>query len=107
MNPCDASTSGFRDRRLSPGLATPAFKSLIKPFFIWVSIQLEITIKLSRTKAIKKINLQKESIVVDVLEKINLKPDTVIVLNENKPISIDEELKNGQKLTILQVSSGG
>jgi hypothetical protein len=31
----------------------------------------------------------------------------VIVLNENKPISVDEELKNGQKLTILQVSSGG
>ena len=101
------STSGFRDHRLSPGLATPAFKSLIKPFFIWVSIQLEITVKLSRTKEIKKINLQKEPIVLDMLKKINLKPDTVVVLSENKPISIDEELKDGQKLTILQVSSGG
>jgi len=88
-------------------LATPAFKSLIKPFFIWVSIQVEITVKLSRTKEIKKINLQKEPIVLDMLKKINLKPDTVVVLSENKPISIDEELKDGQKLTILQVSSGG
>ncbi|PNX47617.1 MAG: hypothetical protein BV457_05340 [Thermoplasmata archaeon M9B1D] len=68
---------------------------------------MEITVKLSRTKEIKKINLQKEPIVLDMLKKINLKPDTVVVLSENKPISIDEELKDGQKLTILQVSSGG
>ena len=68
---------------------------------------MEITVKLSRTKEIKKINLQKEPIVLDILKKINLKPDTVIVLSENKPISVDEELKDGQKLTILQVSSGG
>jgi sulfur carrier protein ThiS len=67
----------------------------------------EITVKLSRTKEIKKINLQKEPIVLDMLKKINLKPDTVVVLSENKPISVDEELKDGQKLTILQVSSGG
>jgi sulfur carrier protein ThiS len=107
LNPRGASTSGFRDRRLGPDLATPAFKSLIKPFFIWVSIQVEITVKLSRTKVIKKINLKERSIVEDALKKINLKPDTVIVLNENKPISVDEELKDGQKFTILQVSSGG
>ena len=68
---------------------------------------MEITVKLSRKKEIKKINLQKEPIVLDILKKINLKPDTVIVLSENKPISVDEELKDGQKLTILQVSSGG
>lgn len=68
---------------------------------------MEITVKLSRTKEIKKINLQKEPIVLDMLKKINLKPDTVVVLSENKPISVDEELKDGQKLTILQVSSGG
>ena len=68
---------------------------------------MEITVKLSRTKEIKKINLQKEPIVLDMLKKINLKPDTVIVLSENKPISVDEELKDGQELTILQVSSGG
>ena len=68
---------------------------------------MEITVKLSRTKEIKKINLQKEPIVLDMLKKINMKPDTVIVLSENKPISVDEELKDGQKLTILQVSSGG
>jgi len=67
----------------------------------------EIIVKLLRTKEIKKINLQKEPIVLDALKKINLKPDMVVVLNENKPISVDEELKDGQKLTILQVSSGG
>jgi sulfur carrier protein ThiS len=66
-----------------------------------------ITVKLSRTKEIKKFNLKKKSKVENALKKINLKPDTVIILNENKPISIDEELKDGQELTILQVSSGG
>jgi sulfur carrier protein ThiS len=82
-------------------------KSLIKPFFIWVSIQVNITIKISRTNEIKTINLTPGSTVQDVLTKINMKPDTLIVINKNSPIPIDQELKNGEELTILQVSSGG
>ena len=94
MNPCGASTSGFRDHRLSPGLATPAFKSLIKGFFIWVSIQVEITVKLSRNSEIRKIKINKESIVEHVLKKIDIKPDTVIVMSKGKPVPIDDKIFN-------------
>ena len=68
---------------------------------------MEITLKLSRNNETKKIDLQSKSIAEDALKKINLKPDTVVVLRKNRPIPIDEELKDGQILTILQVSSGG
>ena len=107
MNPRGASTSGFRDHRLSPGLATPAFKSLIKPFFIWVSIQVDITVKFSRTNEVKKIEIEKDSNVEQILRKINLKPDTVIVISNDKPVPIDDKITDKQELTIIQVSSGG
>ena len=107
------STSGFRDHRRRPGLATPAwvnrysFKNLIKEFFIWVSIQLNITIILSKTKEKRKLEFEKVLTVEQVLKKLNLKPDTVIVMSKNRPVPIDEEIKEEQELTILQVSSGG
>ena len=111
MNSCRASTSGFRDGRRRPGLATPAtdilVKSLIKPFFISLSIQLNISIKILRSNETKQIKIKEKSKVIDVLEKFKIKPDTVITTLENKPIPIDEKLKDGQELTILQVSSGG
>ena len=82
-------------------------KSLIKDFFIWVSIQVDIIVKLSRTNEIKKFNLDEGSTVEDLLKKINLKPDTILALFKDKPIAIDEVLKENQEITIVQVSSGG
>ena len=82
-------------------------KSLIKPFFIWVSIQVNIKVKISRTNETKEVDIKTGSTVQDVIKKINLKPDTIIVINNNKPIPIDEELEGGEELIILQVSSGG
>jgi len=92
-------------------LATPAtdklVKSLIKAFFIWISIQVKIKVKLSRINKIKEVNLEKGSTIEDLLKKINLKPDTLIVMNKDKPIPIDDNLNDSQELTIIQVSSGG
>ena len=68
---------------------------------------MKITVKISRTNEIKNIDLAKGSTIQDVLNKINMKPDTLIVMNKNKPIPIDEKLKDGEKFTIFQVSSGG
>ena len=82
-------------------------KSLIKPFFISLSIQVNITVKISRTNETKNVELEKGSTIQDVLSKLNMKPHTLIVLNKNQPIPIDDEVKDGQELTILQVSSGG
>jgi sulfur carrier protein ThiS len=67
----------------------------------------KIKVKLSRSNETREINLESGSTVEDVLNKINLKPDTVIVINKFKPIPIDDEIKDGEELTILQVSSGG
>ena len=68
---------------------------------------MKVTIKISRNNEIKTIDLEKGSKIQDVLTKINMKPDTLIVMNKNKPIPIDDEVKEGDELTILQVSSGG
>ena len=68
---------------------------------------MKITIKISRSNETKTIDIEKGSKIQDVLTKINMKPDTLIVMNKNKPIPIDDEVKDGDELTILQVSSGG
>jgi len=67
----------------------------------------KITVKLSRTKETKEIHLETESTVNDLLRKMNLKPDTLIVMSNNVPIPIDNALKDGQEVAIIQVSSGG
>ena len=68
---------------------------------------MKITIKISRNNEIKTIDLEKGSKIQDVLTKISMLPDTLIVMNKNKPIPIDDEVKEEDELTILQVSSGG
>ena len=68
---------------------------------------MNVTITLSRTKEKRKLEFKKASTIEDVLKKLNLKPDTVIVMIKNRPVPIDDEIKDGQELTVLQVSSGG
>ena len=92
-------------------MATPAYitidKSLIKGFFIWVSISLIIRVKISRSDKIKEIQIDKNSSILDLINKLDLKPDTVIVMRNHMPIPIDEILTKNQELSIIQVSSGG
>jgi len=92
-------------------LATPALivfdKSLIKAFFIWVSISLIIRVNISRSDDIKKIKVNKNSTIQDLLDILDLKPDTVIILRNNIPIPVDEILDKDQELSIIEVSSGG
>ncbi len=66
-----------------------------------------ITVTLSRTKEKRKLEFENVSTVENVLKKLNLKPDTVIVMLNNCPVPIDDKIKDGQELIILQVSSGG
>ena len=68
---------------------------------------MKIKIKLSRTNETKELTTEEGTTINDVLKKINLKPDTIIVMNKDKPIPIDDEIKDEQELTIIQVSSGG
>ena len=112
MNSCGASTSGFRDRRRRTGLATPAnyisvVKSLIKHFFIWVSIPVKITVKILPINIKKEIEIKSGSKISDIIKRIDMKPDSVIILKENTPIPIDDVLNTDQELKIVQVASGG
>lgn len=68
---------------------------------------MKIKVKLSRSNEIKEIDLETGSTVENILKKLNLKPDTVIIMNKYKTIPVDDEIKDEEELTILQVSSGG
>ena len=57
---------------------------------------MDITVKLSRNNETKKIQIESGSKAEDVLKKINLKPDTVIIMRNNQPIPTDEELTDGK-----------
>jgi sulfur carrier protein ThiS len=59
------------------------------------------------SKTNKEIEMQKGSTIIELLKKMQLKPDTLIVLRDNKPIPIDDMLENDQELQIIQVASGG
>jgi len=92
-------------------LATPAVYNISQKFnlrLFYIPIDsMKIKVKLSRSTEIKEIKLEDKSIVQDVLNNFNIKPDTVIVMNKNKPIPVDDEVKDGDELTIIRVASGG
>ena len=66
-----------------------------------------IRVNISRSDKIKDIQINKNSTILDLLNKLDLKPDTVIVMRDNMPIPIDETLTDDQELSIIIVSSGG
>ena len=66
-----------------------------------------IRVNISRSDNIRDIKVEKDSTIQDLLDKLDLKPDTVIVLRDNIPIPVDEVLDGDQELSIIQVSSGG
>ena len=82
-------------------------KSLIKDFFIWVSIRLQVKVKRIRTKKTQNVKIKEGCKVEDLIYKLNLRPDTLIVMKNNIPIPIDSILNNNQELVIVEVSSGG
>jgi len=66
-----------------------------------------IRVNISRSDSIKEININKGSTIQDLLNILDLRPDTVIVMKDNIPIPIDQVLKKDQELSVIQVSSGG
>jgi len=68
---------------------------------------MKIKVKIFPENSTKEIDVKPGSKVYDLLKKIQLKPDALIVLKENMPIPVDELLSEDQELRILQVASGG
>jgi len=79
----------------------------MKHFFIWVSIPVHITVTFARTNQSKTVSLHKDSTIQQLLAQLNIKPDTCLTLINNKPIPLDDNLYDGQNVTILEVTSGG
>jgi sulfur carrier protein ThiS len=69
---------------------------------------MKVKVEIQPDNKVIDIDIDKDSaIVTDVLLKLNIKPDTVIVIKKNIPIPIDENIENGDKLKIIRVASGG
>jgi sulfur carrier protein ThiS len=84
-----------------------SFKSLIKGFFIWVSIRVKITVSIEPDNTQQEITVQKNSLVSDLLNQLHMKPDSVIILRGSTPIPVDEPLTTNHQLKIIRVASGG
>jgi sulfur carrier protein ThiS len=68
---------------------------------------MRITVTFFPDKLTKEIDLKAGSKIIDVLKKLHLRPDNLIVLKNNTPIPVDETLTEKQDLNIVKVSSGG
>ena len=79
----------------------------MKGFFIWVSIPLKITITLLRDNVSKELSVHKEDTIGAIIKELGLFEDSIIVLNKNSPVPIDESVSNYRNLTVVEVSSGG
>ncbi len=82
-------------------------KSLIKGVFIWLSIQLKIHVNILPNNISKEIVIENGLKMYDLLKKIDLKPDNIIILRGNTPVPVDDVITEEQDLTIIQVASGG
>ena len=82
-------------------------KSLIKEIFILLSIQLTIKLKILPKNILKEVEIKSGLKIFDLLKKLDLKPDNIIILRNNTPVPVDDILTEEQEFTIIQVASGG
>ena len=66
-----------------------------------------VTVTMLPGNTTEKVELQQNATIVDLLLKLEIKPDTVVVLREKTPIPIDETINKEENLTLIQVASGG
>ena len=70
-------------------------------------VSMKINVTILPEKSTQKIEVKSGSKVTDLLQKMQLKPDTLIVLTNNLPIPVDDELHDNQEIQIIKVASGG
>ena len=69
--------------------------------------KINVSVFIDRENKNAKLELEKNSIVADLLKNLNINPVTVIVSRNNELILEDEKLSNNDKIKILSVISGG
>lgn len=62
---------------------------------------------LPQEKKFKNVTLKDGSRGQELLDKLGLAPDAHILARERDPIPLDEELKEGEEISVIQVISGG
>jgi sulfur carrier protein ThiS len=67
----------------------------------------KVKARITRSNITREIDMNTGSKVFNILEKLHIKPDTTIVIKHKSPIPIDDDLNEGDDLTIILVSSGG
>ena len=68
---------------------------------------INVKVFVDRNNLNKTIQLEGNSIVLDLLKKLKINPVTVIVSRNNELTLEDEKLKNNDEIKILSVISGG
>ena len=68
---------------------------------------IKVSVFIDRENKNAKLELGNNSIVADLLKKLNINPVTVIVSRNNELILEDEKLNNDDEIKILSVISGG
>ena len=79
----------------------------MKGVFIWLSILLKIRVTIQPKNTTQTIEIQKGAQFYDLLQKMELKPDNIIILNKNTPVPVDDIIDSISELIIIQVASGG
>ncbi len=69
--------------------------------------KINVNVFVDRNNSNKTIELERNTLVADLLKKININPVTVIVSRNNELILEDEKLKDNDEIKILSVISGG
>lgn len=69
--------------------------------------EIEVEIKTVGGDRFKSFSVPSDSKIIDLLEKLEQQPEVIVVKRNGKIISEHEKLKDGDKLTIIPVVSGG
>jgi sulfur carrier protein ThiS len=68
---------------------------------------MKITVQFIPSKETKEVELEEGATGMSLVESLDLTPDSIILARSNKPIPIDDELKDGENVTLISVVSGG
>ena len=68
---------------------------------------IKVNVFIDRENKNSTLELNNNSIVADLLKKLNINPVTIIVSRNNELVLEDEKLKNNDEIRILSVISGG
>lgn len=68
---------------------------------------IKVKVFVDRTNLDKTIEMENQSTISDLLNKLKINPVTVIVSRSNELILDDEKLNNNDEIKILSVISGG